>query len=297
MRCRNARWFLATAMFAVAAWSIPAIVLAGSIATFENDQVSPSLAPESEWHGVNDVEETYEPSCFAAGDYALNNYRLDSWSYWDNFSYSNKTNTGDSGLAGQFTAYSGNAAGGGAAGSANYAIAYVGFWGWLPQVVASEEQTFAGACFTNNAWAYHSMVDGDGVSKKFGGESGTDADWFKLTIHGLDDSLERTGSSVDFYLADYRFADSAADYIVKDWTWVDLTSLGPVGGLEFTLSSSDVGGWGMNTPSYFAMDNLTAAPEPSTLALLCAAGLAGTISLRRRRLSLARAAAGTKECR
>jgi hypothetical protein len=296
MRCNNWRWLLPTVVLAVAPWSIPTLALAGSIATFENGQVPVNLGSESEWHGVDDSEGNYEQSWFSVGGYSLNNYRSDDMGYWDNFSYSNKTNTSASGMAGQFTAYSHNGIGGGAAGSANYGIGYVGYFGWLPQVVAPTEQTFAGAYFANNAYAYHSMETGDSAAKKFGGVSGTDSDWFKLTIYGLDSSLARTGKSVDFYLADYRSSNSAEDYIVKDWAWVDLRGLGSVSGLEFALSSSDVGKWGMNTPAYFAMDSLSAVPEPSSVALLCGAGLAGTVVYCRRRLSFARATVSTKEC-
>jgi hypothetical protein len=63
--------------------------------------------------------------------------------------------------------------------------------------------------------------------------------------------------SVDFYLADYQFTSNCYDYILHEWTWVDLTPLGDiVKTLHFELSSSDIGAWGMNTPSYFAIDNL-----------------------------------------
>ncbi|MEL7532419.1 MAG: DUF4465 domain-containing protein, partial [Bacteroidota bacterium] len=61
--------------------------------------------------------------------------------------------------------------------------------------------------------------------------------------------------SVDFYLADYRFTDNTQDYIVKDWVWLDLTSLGDADSLLFGLSSSDTGVSGMNTPAYFCIDN------------------------------------------
>jgi hypothetical protein len=71
---------------------------------------------------------------------------------------------------------------------------------------------------------------------------------------------------VDFYLADYRFTDNSEDYIVDEWTWVDLSSLGAVDSLSFTLTSSDVGQFGMNTPAYFCMDNVFAAdPMVSTI--------------------------------
>jgi hypothetical protein len=45
--------------------------------------------------------------------------------------------------------------------------------------------------------------------------------------------------------------------------------------LEFGLSSSDSGQYGMNTPAYFAMDHLTLVPEPASLVLLLCAGFVG----------------------
>jgi len=66
---------------------------------------------------------------------------------------------------------------------------------------------------------------------------------------------------VDFYLADYRFEDNAQDYIIKTWQWVELSSLGEVDSLKFTLASSDVGAYGMNTPGYFCIDQVYVSPE------------------------------------
>ncbi|MBN1842209.1 MAG: DUF4465 domain-containing protein, partial [Deltaproteobacteria bacterium] len=76
---------------------------------------------------------------------------------------------------------------------------------------------------------------------------------FKLTIRGRDGGGDETGT-VDFLLA------NGTD-IVNTWTWVDLSSLGPVKSLEFELTSSDVGDWGMNTPAYFCMDSLNGTPS------------------------------------
>ena len=99
------------------------------------------------------------------------------------------------------------------------------------------------------------MKDGDAFAKKFGGVSGTDPDWFRLTVLGWYNGALKQ-QSVDFFLADFRSANSAEDYIVKDWRWVDLQSLGNVDSLEFHLSSTDTaGGFGMNNPAYFAIDN------------------------------------------
>jgi Domain of unknown function (DUF4465)/PEP-CTERM motif len=55
--------------------------------------------------------------------------------------------------------------------------------------------------------------------------------------------------------------------------------------LAFTLTSTDNGPFGMNTPAYFAVDNHVslAVPEPSSVVLfVIGVGSAGLWSLRRR---------------
>jgi len=46
-----------------------------------------------------------------------------------------------------------------------------------------------------------------GFAKKFGGTSGNDQDWFKMTAIGYNAAGDSV-KSVDFYLADYRFDDN-----------------------------------------------------------------------------------------
>ena len=46
---------------------------------------------------------------------------------------------------------------------------------------------------------------------------------------------------------------------------MDLSSLGSVKTLNFSMESSDVGDYGMNTPAYFCMDNFTSAKLTSGL--------------------------------
>jgi hypothetical protein len=111
---------------------------------------------------------------------------------------------------------------------------------------------------TNSTYSAQSMKNGDLYAKKFGGTTGDDPDWFKLTIRKWYNGT-LTNDSVDFYLADYRFANNSEDYIVSDWHWVDLTSLGNVDSLQFLLSSTDVGTFGINTPLFFCIDNFTTA--------------------------------------
>ncbi len=232
-----------------------------------------TLASETYWNGSDGS------GGFTSGDAWFNNNYDATYGSWDGFAYSNRTDTASTGMAGQYTAMASPA--GGVGGSSNYAVSYVNTWATtLPTVSfgavtgADYDTTISGAYFTNNAYAYWSMTNGDAYAKKFGGTSGDDADWFKLNIKGIDATGAYTSSTVDFYLADYRFTDNSQDYIIDDWTWVDLTSLGDVTGLEFSLSSSDVGTYGMNTPAYFAMDNLNAVPVPAAIWLLGSAMLA-----------------------
>ena len=223
-----------------------------------------SLAPESYWNGSD------ESGGFASGSAYFNNNYNSTYDSWDGFASSNITDTNTSGLDGQYNAIPG----GGQNGSANYAIGFdpvaAGFGTELPTMTVDSACTVEGFYVTNNNYAYYSMLNGDALAKKFGGDSGDDEDWFLLTIIGKDVGGVTSGT-VDFYLADYRFADNSLDYIVETWEYVDLTSLGVVKSLEFSLSSSDVGEWGMNTPAYFAMD--TVVPEPATMVLLALGGI------------------------
>lgn len=255
-----------------------------AVATFETI----SLSPESHWDG-SDMSGTQGPEGMfggipytqyrqIAGSGFLNTYT--DWGgsgSWSGFAISNHTDATTPGFGNQYSAYTG----GGAGGSANYAVGYYSTYEDTTNVKlgALTNLSGLGASITNTTWAALDMLNGSSVGKKFGGVSGDDADWFKLTITGYVGGVS-TGSFIDFYLADFRFADNASDYILDEWAYVDFSSLGSADELRFSMSSSDNGAFGMNTPSYFAMDNFLAVPEPSSLLM----GLAGMgLFLRRKR--------------
>ncbi|NOZ40220.1 MAG: DUF4465 domain-containing protein [Planctomycetes bacterium] len=261
-------------------WIHNLALLAGvlGVATFANAEI------------VVDFEDVSLPSSTSAGDFYngsdsaggfvsqgvnFNNDYNTSFGSWTGWSASNSTDTTTPGFGNQYSAFPGS----GVDGSTNFGVAFDASFGGAVVTFPQPTQV-TGTYLTNGTFAAQSMLNGDAFAKKFGGTTGNDPDWFLLEIIGKDASGNTTGI-VDFYLADYRFADNSLDFVVDTWNWVDLTSLGTqVQSLEFELSSSDVGQFGMNTPSYFLADNLTfAVPEPTTC-LLMVLGSLGVLAFR-----------------
>lgn len=187
---------------------------------------------------------------FLDGNVAFENYYDTSFGgYWSGgFAISgvkDSTSQGFSNLYGCFPAE-------GAAGSSNYAMGN-NFSMAILNGNASGKMV-DGLHITNSTFAVLSMTMGDNFAKKFGGLDGNDPDWFKIEIFGQSGGVFT--DTVEFYLADYRFSDNSKDYIIKNWKWLDLRPLGNVDTLIFYLSSSDNNQLGMNTPAFFAIDNL-----------------------------------------
>jgi hypothetical protein len=227
-------------------------IFAQTISDFENL----TLTPNSHNDGSSGS------GAFISGNVSFQNYYNSSWMYWESgFAYSNEGDTAVS-PSDYMTQLYQTKAGKGNAGSANFAIGQQGAKVNLIGAAIGAPVDFL--YVTNTTYAYNSMFLGDSFGKKFGdtlnsphsgtGIHGSYPDWFKLSITGF-----RNGNvisdTVDFYLADYRFADNSLDYIVKDWQIIDLTPLGNLDSLIFLLSSSDNGSFGMNTPAYFCIDD------------------------------------------
>lgn len=101
---------------------------------------------------------------------------------------------------------------------------------------------------TNSNYAYWAMKNGTAFSAPFGND-----DWCKVTITGIDDQNRTTGK-IDVFLAENG-------HILNTWQLVDLTRLGTCTAVYFQMFSSDTGQFGMNTPAYFCLDELTVVSE------------------------------------
>ncbi|MCE5187086.1 MAG: DUF4465 domain-containing protein [Planctomycetaceae bacterium] len=247
-----------------------AILMIGAVQGMVADFDDLTLNANSHWSGdypSDGIGGTMGLEVFQSGSAGFENHSDGDWGMWGGFAFSNETDNQTAGFMNQFSTYAGRAHSG-----ANFGVGYVdAFSGITPTIVFDRATTIAGVYVTNTTYAAMDMLYGNpGFSKKFGGPGGSDKDWLRLSIIGKTAAGQSTGP-VEFYLADYRFDDNGLDYIVNDWQYVDLRSLGQVDSLVFSLSSSDNSGYGMNTPAYFAID--TIVPEPAVTGLLLLGGI------------------------
>ncbi len=155
-------------------------------------------------------------------------------------------------------------AGGGKAGKGTpYILCYYSGW------TVNNDILFTNACnpqeiyFCQTAWALECIKHGCNTARKF--EQG---DYFAIIIEGLDAEQKLIANKkVYYYLADYRSSNSAQWILNTTWDRCDLTTLGKVFGLRFTMKSSDESSYDggvtyySNTTTYFALDGLTIKKE------------------------------------
>jgi len=240
----------------------------------------PAAALTADFEDLGLGAESHLDPCAAPGGVTSRGVLFENDGAFLGFSASTRTDTTTPGFLNQFS----NITGTGAGGSSTFGVAFAD-----ARIVLPSETIVLGASFTNTTSAALSMRDGDAFSKRFGGPAGSDPDFFRLLVEGFDAADVSTGV-VELMLADYRFEDGAQDYILDAWTFLDLSGLGAVKSLVLSWESSDVGVFGINTPTYVAIDDLTTIPEPAT-ALLLGLGLAG-LARGARRAAGARAGEG-----
>ncbi|MBR5640132.1 MAG: DUF4465 domain-containing protein [Muribaculaceae bacterium] len=133
-----------------------------------------------------------------------------------------------------------------------YLVAYYSSWameGPSNQVMFMDKNgnytfTPVGVYVCNHPWPYYGCLHGDGFGRAF-----EEGDYFELIAHGVD--AEENEKTVSINLVEFTDGELKA---LNDWTFFDLSSLGEVEYVYFTLNSTDVGDYGMNTAAYFCMD-------------------------------------------
>lgn len=192
---------------------------------------------------------------FTSDGVSFSNYYDTTYSSWDGFAYSN---LGYAAPTSSDYSYQYNLAATSAYSGSNYAICYAGYYSTPTITLTSLTCAPQSIMVTNTAYAWADMTYGSGFSSVF-----TTGDYFTVTFTGYDASGTSTGY-VTVYLADFTNGNS---YILTTWEEVDLTSLGDsVSYIEVTFASSDTGDYGINTPTYVAIDDFIAVPEPSAFA-------------------------------
>ena len=192
----------------------------------------------------------------------------DSWggSFWEGFTICKSANNTEGGLAHQWS----NMAGGGIGSvsesgsvtvdaNAPYVLAYFVNWFGNENCTVSftdgQKREAVGMYVVNTPYAYFACLNGEAPARAFDVEG----DSFTITAHGVNGTTE---TEATLELVGYHNGTLSA---VNDWTWWDLSGLGQVDKIYFTMNSTDTGSWGVNTPTYFAMDRLTVKPVTTAI--------------------------------
>ncbi|MDE6497382.1 MAG: DUF4465 domain-containing protein [Muribaculaceae bacterium] len=96
---------------------------------------------------------------------------------------------------------------------------------------------------TNTTYGYYAMKNGTAFSRAFGPD-----DRCMLEITGYLNGVKKF-STIEIFLA--RGTD-----ILDTWKNIEVSKLGSVDTMVFTMTSTDSGQWGMNTPAYFCIGSM-----------------------------------------
>ena len=138
-----------------------------------------------------------------------------------------------------------------------YVIGYYSEWVSSSQGYSSNIIDFNGEFYPEyvyicqNSNTHKAITQGEFNARPF-----TEQDTLALIIQTLDSTKTPTATII-YYLA----IDGTCN---EGWVKVPLTALGQTSCLSFSMTSTDIGDWGANTPLYFALDGLTINTELPT---------------------------------
>lgn len=259
-------------LFAILSGMAATAMADGDIITLDLTKATTELtfnATTGAWDGTfNDDEEVIESQCFLFLHNSMSDYQT-----WWGFTASNSA---DNAMRDNYITYQySNMAKGGillkedgtvdldeygapkCSASVPYLVAYCSSMmaAHPAQIIFNDGNNYEPqGCYVNlNSWAYYTIQDGSAMSRAF-----TNGDNFTLTIHGVaQDESEKT---VEVTLAKYDNGDLTLN---RGWRYVDLTPLGEVSEIYFSMKSTDASVYGDNTPDYFCLDKLQVKPVDS----------------------------------
>ena len=138
-----------------------------------------------------------------------------------------------------------------------YVIGYYSEWVSQSQGYSSNIIDFNGEYYPEYVYICQNSNTHKAITQgEFNARAFTQEDTLALIIQALDSDMQPT-ATMTYYLA----ADGEKN---EGWTKVPLNSLGKTARLSFSMTSTDIGAWGTNTPLYFALDALTINTEMPT---------------------------------
>ena len=138
-----------------------------------------------------------------------------------------------------------------------YVIGYYSEWVSQSQGYSSNIIDFNGDYYPEYVYICQNSNTHKAITQgEFNARAFTQEDTLALIIQALDSDMQPT-ATMTYYLA----ADGEKN---EGWTKVPLNSLGKTARLSFSMTSTDIGAWGTNTPLYFALDALTINTEMPT---------------------------------
>lgn len=217
-------------------------LLAAAMSSCDNGQSADDVQI-SDFEDVTLNDGILNNTTFVSGGIQYLNSFDATYQYWEGFAASSRTDVTTATYENQYSPITGEAYKG-----TRFGVLYQGLSAATLRSLEHPSVQFESLYITNGTYPYLTMLNGNDYSKKF-----AEGDWFKLSITGLDADSIATGT-VEVYLADFRDGKSE---IINTWRMVDLSSIGACRSLSFSFDSTDKGEWGINTPTYAIIDNVS----------------------------------------
>lgn len=234
------------------------LALSALIATTVSAQQITETFESFNLNGSQFINNSQPEQWFIGNQMKFSNDYNSEFLYWTGFAISKVQDITTPGYDNMYASFTN-----GGENSTNYGVFYS-----TGKIEFNSSVTLKEFSITNTTYAALSMRDGDQYAKKFGSVNnsagvpdGTDGkDFLYVRVKFYDETNQALNYEKDIYLADFRFDNNAEDYILDTWKKIEFNE--PqlenklISSIEFSINSSDIGEFGMNTPAYFAIDNI-----------------------------------------